>query len=334
MIQSNNQLASLTIKILLNKVETQEFRMLNWSEFSDFLIQNKLFLPVISNIKKRNVLIPDEIRHIYVKKRLLQSLLISESEKIVSLLRENNISVIPIKGHSLSKYIYNSDTSRDYGDIDLLIRKEDFLNSRELLLISKYQAFAYSRLQFYFELFCMHSVEFNKENGISLDLHWGLAQRFYLAPEFTNDFISNSIENTSPEYILCSLAIQSAKEKWNTLGTLWDCHNLLLKFPDFEKASLQLARKYGFQKLLEITLNHVKTIEHYTFHSISDFQIISLSNQTIYSKFKAYFIRYFLPFNDDWKIVSLPNSFFFIYFLIKPVKSFLNLIMQLLRIKN
>lgn len=100
-------------------------------------------------------------RNLFLSKKLCQ---------ILELLQAHDIQVIPFKGSVLAASAYGSISLREFCDIDLIIKQEDFPRVKNLLLSQGYRA--YSSLQAWGQTFT------NQDDSIHLDLHWQIAPPF------------------------------------------------------------------------------------------------------------------------------------------------------------
>lgn len=138
----------------------------------------------------------------------------SELIKLLDLFQEQGIRVIPYKGTILANSVYGKLSLRQVYDIDLLVDRQDFARSRELLMSVGY----------------LLKEEFDREHSFShsdtkieVDLHWGLTP-FYFPLEV--DFESywqgvqpvalseKTVFSFSAEDLLLILCIQIAKDCW------------------------------------------------------------------------------------------------------------------------
>jgi hypothetical protein len=86
---------------------------------------------------------PEDIRH-QLKEQLDFNLrrnlhLTAELLNVLNLLDTHGIRVIPYKGPALASYLYGNLGLRQFADLDILVRKEDILKAKELLLSHGYQ---------------------------------------------------------------------------------------------------------------------------------------------------------------------------------------------------
>ena len=73
-----------------------------------------------------------EIEYQRVENRII--CLMNELENIAQLLSENNIKIVALKNAGIAKGIYNNYACSPMGDIDLLVKSEDFIKAHEIIV--------------------------------------------------------------------------------------------------------------------------------------------------------------------------------------------------------
>jgi hypothetical protein len=156
----------------------------------------------------------EQLRNHFQSNALNSLLLASELLKLLHLFNDNEIPTIPFKGPVLATSIYGNLTLRQFCDLDILVREQDFSKARELLLLKEYQS-----LQEY-----DWEQSFAQNNsGIHVDLHQGLTSR-YFPVHFDFDrcwqrlksisLAGTTVINLSAEDLLVILCVQVAKDCW------------------------------------------------------------------------------------------------------------------------
>jgi len=121
--------------------------------------------------------------------------LILEQElfRAISFFKENNITAIPLKGPVLAQCLYGDIALRSASaDLDLLVKEEDFLRAKELLVGLGYNLVSHNNSEscYNFYLKYLRQLPFRKNNGkegnLFLELHYDLRGEFVYAP--LNDF--------------------------------------------------------------------------------------------------------------------------------------------------
>ena len=211
------------------------------------------FLEQLKNVTQRIV-----TRNLFLTNRLLQLLKAFDS---------NGIKAIPIKGPSLAMGSYHSLTLRQFKDLDILVRQEDALQARDILVFLGYEStYGYTRQQETVQLRSAYFKDYNyfhREGQVIVDLHWRLLQQ-YLSLQLdhtrlwerarTTDLCGYSTLTLSPEDNLLFVCIHGARDRWITLKLICDVATVLTaEALDWEKV-LNLAKEMGCQRRLFLGL--------------------------------------------------------------------------------
>ena len=103
-------------------------------------------MPLLYRAFRKNYahLVPREIlsqfRLAYQNNTAWNLLLTAELQKIVNRLESNGIPCIPYKGPALAAQLYGDIALRQFGDLDILVRRRDVLKSRDLIAAMGYEA--------------------------------------------------------------------------------------------------------------------------------------------------------------------------------------------------
>ena len=114
------------------------------------------------------------LRCIYEHNRERNQKLYHELSRIISALNNNSIDAIMMKGVRLALDVYRDAVLRPIGDVDVLIHKENFDKTRQILAEIGYLPIG----KFDFRLQYGSAFHFvNKKNNIWIDLQWKIVQR-------------------------------------------------------------------------------------------------------------------------------------------------------------
>lgn len=83
--------------------------------------------------------IANELKAHFHLNALRNQYLSEELLRILSLLKANGVTAVPFKGPTLSVLAYGSLSSRQFGDLDILVREQDFLVAKDCLLAEGYR---------------------------------------------------------------------------------------------------------------------------------------------------------------------------------------------------
>lgn len=168
----------------------------------------------------------------YVKNSARNFFLCVNLVKIVALLNKHKIIAIPFKGPVQSECIYKDIGLRSFSDLDILVKREDAVNARDLLLKSGFttdinipdgQLNKYIAEENFFTLI-------NRAGIIIIDLHWEMTGLYSLHPLYLDDFpsflesvklIDKNIISLSCEYMLIQLCIHGTSHCWNKMEMVY-----------------------------------------------------------------------------------------------------------------
>ena len=119
------------------------------------------------------------LRNLYLANALRNQLLAEELARVLSLLGDAAIPVIPLKGVPLALSLFADPAARVCGDIDILVPPADILRAIDLILASGYRAEI--NHPYFSKLALRHGRHFSvsrEGRGISfvLEVHWILVQ--------------------------------------------------------------------------------------------------------------------------------------------------------------
>ena len=184
-------------------------------------------------------------RNLFLSKKLCQ---------LIKLFENNNIKVIPFKGAALAASAYQSLTKREFCDIDLIIKEEDFSRVKDILTNQGYQP--RNQLQPWGQVFS------NKDDSIHIDIHWQLAPScFPYRVDFeqlwqrceTVSILNQQVTNLSTEdslLILCLQVVKDAHYRQEKLKQVYDIAQIIKNQKLDWEVVIQRARDLGSERLL------------------------------------------------------------------------------------
>jgi hypothetical protein len=156
----------------------------------------------------------EQLRNHFQSNALNSLFLASELLKLLHLFNENAIPTIPFKGPVLAASTYGNLTLRQFCDLDILVREQDFIKARELLILKGYQSI---------QEYDWEQSFAQSNSGVHVDLHQGIASR-YFPVRFDFDrcwqrlkpisLAGTSVVNLLAEDLLIILCVQVAKDCW------------------------------------------------------------------------------------------------------------------------
>ncbi|MBW4630350.1 MAG: nucleotidyltransferase family protein [Iphinoe sp. HA4291-MV1] len=176
-------------------------------------------------------------------------ILTSKLLKLLELFEANNIPIIPFKGPTLAISVYGDVSRRNFYDLDILVRKQDFFKTKEVLVAQGYRPYSNSSekeaiylstlkpeqqkayLQSHWEL---HLVD--ERDRVTIDLHHGMLPKqfsFLFDTEWIwedaqlKPFANKMILNFALEDLILVLCSQGAKDCWQQLSRVCDIAQLI-----------------------------------------------------------------------------------------------------------
>lgn len=182
--------------------------------------------------------IQTELKALYLGNALRNQLLAEETARLLSLLGEAGIRVVPLKGVTLAQSLFGDPAARVCADIDILVPSADVAQAMDLILASGYRT-EYSD-PFFSKLIRRHGRHHDvvrEERGISfqVEVHWSLIQHSSRDEEGVRDLWADARPQSyfgapafslSPEWEFLYLCLHAADHEWQCLKWLVDIHQL------------------------------------------------------------------------------------------------------------
>lgn len=188
--------------------------------------------------------------------------LVAELVAILRVFETNGIAAIPYKGPVLAASVYRDQALREIRDLDILVRKEDVLRARDLLMTRGYeplrrwspdQAKAFLESGYAYELASVQS-------RITVELHWRILPAEFGIP-LTLPTLADNLETLAlgnaqmqvlpPETTLVVLCLHGARHAFGELFSLCDIAELTRVYPNLNWESvLSLAARLHARRML------------------------------------------------------------------------------------
>lgn len=193
-------------------------------------------------------------------------LLTAELCRLIARLKDEGIEAVPYKGPALAVYAYGDLSLRRFIDLDLLLKKDDVLKARDVLLALGYRGHpAWSGSGEKLLLHTQHNLPLKSEDGrLIVELHWEVAPELFaslseddfwqrLEPLTLNGMPVNTM---SAEDLLLSLCVHGSKHLWERLAWICDIAELLRVKPDINWGSvLDQAEEGDLKRMLGLGLH-------------------------------------------------------------------------------
>ncbi len=173
--------------------------------------------------------------HRHVRRNLVMT---KELVRLLNLFEAQGIPAIPYKGPALATAVYGDVAWRQFGDLDILVKRRDVLTVKALLLDQGYQpefALTPSQERAYLRSSCEYNFR-DRTKGIHLEIHWRIV-RPYLTYSLDTDRLWDQLEpvhvaghvmqSLGLEDLLLILSIHGSKHQWERLGWIGDVAQLL-----------------------------------------------------------------------------------------------------------
>ena len=278
--------------------------------------------------------------------------------KILALLDAARIFGIPYKGPALAASAYSNLALREFGDLDILVRQNDYQRAGDILIGQGFRR----TIEHEWE------TEFINDAGTAaVDLHKRIAPREFpsslnfehfenrLRPVTLADVTTNTLD---PADTLLVLSIQVAKDSHFQLGKICDIAELLGRHQDWDwKQALGNVKRLGGRRIVLFALQLTHQILGTAFPQPFEDELRSVSFASVLlrnaprhvfavcgdnvrapsgerldwllrdrlrDKVRPYYFRYVLdamtPGELERKLLPLPKQLSFLYFAIRPIR--------------
>jgi hypothetical protein len=182
---------------------------------------------------------------------------------IVKMFESHGINAVPFKGPTLALVAYKDIALRQFHDIDLLLRREDVLKAKALLISRGYMPDRQlTRAQEAAYLKC--DCEYNFKGSIYVELQWEIVTRNY-SFAINDEALRGRLERVeiegvslaalSPEDLLMMLSAHGTKHAWTRLAWICDVAELVKARADMDWLGLiERARQLGGERMLLLAL--------------------------------------------------------------------------------
>jgi Uncharacterised nucleotidyltransferase len=291
-------------------------------------------------------------------------LMTGELIKILACLEAEGVQAIPFKGPTLALRAYGDVGLRQFGDLDILVRRKDIHRLKEILMahrfaprpeLTKTQQAAQLRFD------CAYNCE--SLQGVMLDVHWNLFERHFAFDIDTDRFwdrlepvtiSGKQLMTLSTEDLLLVLCLHGFTHLWERLGWICDVASLIESREDLNwQRVLANATTLGSRRILSLglflaadllgatipdeVLKSVPTdpkvqklaahIREQLFKERSAPASVLAEALTLVSlrerrrdRLKACLRLVTTPRRYDWMFLSVPDSLFFLYYLVRPLR--------------
>jgi hypothetical protein len=186
--------------------------------------------------------------------------------KLQRLFERNGIAALPFKGPILALAAYGNLGLRDYGDLDILVRPQDVLKTKQLLLGCGYRLVSQpgSRKEPRFSQRNKDIIFDSHDGRVRVELHWRLTGRHFDFPLDLNSLwaqpetislAGSEVRTLAPEDLLLYLCMHGSRHGCERLLWISDVAELLRTHPVMDWESLmRKSSRLGSRRTLALGL--------------------------------------------------------------------------------
>jgi hypothetical protein len=297
--------------------------------------------------------VQEELKRVFAANALRNILLAKELARVLHLLVDNHIPVIPLKGVVLAESLYGDVALRVCADMDILVPKENVIDAFQILTSSGYSSHlavpGLLRLLRRYGKDC-ELIGAEDAHSYPLELHCGLVWGGPLERALQEQMWKEATRKTllgvdvfalSAEWEFLYLAVHAARHGWISLKWFADLDRICRRpGVDWEGVSRK-ANWLGWQdvvgsclavcaRLFETPVDPLLASKNPPkwshFRRVADLEVPSeilfslRLLKTPVQKLQFMAIRLFIPTVLDYESVRFPPSLFFVYYMVHPVR--------------
>ena len=164
--------------------------------------------------------------------------LTSELARVIKALSDAGVTAVPFKGPVLALFAYDDLALRRFTDLDVIVRKQDFFKSKEVLRDLGYSlSGGMSSDQEELLLRTQHSMQFQlADHRLMIELHTEVASHLFASSVSAADLWNNlitvkirdvEVRSLSPEDLLFSLCVHGSRHLWERLSWICDIAEII-----------------------------------------------------------------------------------------------------------
>lgn len=238
---------------------------IDWRRLVDLAFEQGVLPLVHRNLRRIDSVPPRvraELRERFRSNAVHSQVLTEEVVELSKRLEEVGVECLPFKGPTLARAAYGDVAYRQFGDLDVLIRREDLEPARLLL---EQRGYALRLRPDQLERRLQHDYNFpflNAERRLLLELHWAITPRAWSFPteplwprRAPLELAGQSIWTLHPEDLLLVLAVHGSKHFWSHLLWVCDVAELLRAHPEIHWPRVATrAKNLGCRRMLRLAL--------------------------------------------------------------------------------
>lgn len=182
----------------------------------------------------------NQLKKHYFENVARNAVLTAELCRLITRFADSGIDAIPYKGPVLALFAYGNVALRRFVDLDVIVKKSDVLNAREILLTTGYTpSKSLSLSQQELLLRTQHNMQFSRDSHrLIIELHWEVAPHLFASTVNSDQLWENlgvidlngtSVKTLSAADLLFSLCVHGSRHLWERLGWICDIAELLAR---------------------------------------------------------------------------------------------------------
>jgi len=186
--------------------------------------------------------------------------------KLLNLFKENNIIAIPYKGPIQAALAYGDPLLRQSSDLDILLREQDVLEAKELLVSQGYRPVPNltKNQEIVLLKYLLEHTFIHNEDRIVIDVHWRIAPKYFMFPiDYEKlwerlkpiSLLGREVMTFSPEDLLLILCIHGIRNSWEYLYLICDIAKLIHVYQEMDwNWVLSKSKRFGNKRFLFLGL--------------------------------------------------------------------------------
>ena len=205
-----------------------------------------------------------KLKNAYLNNAMRNLLLIKELLRIIEDFQKHGIDAVPFKGPALAKMAYGDVTLRSFSDLDIMVRKQNVLKARDILISRGYEPQV--RLTPRQEMGLMQNAcEYNfiRENpSIAVEIHWRFHPGYHSVPFSESiwshldrmDLEGTPIHSFTANDLVLVLSSHATRHEWSQIKFVSDFTGLLSRHQIDWDQVVASADEMGLKRILHIGL--------------------------------------------------------------------------------
>lgn len=184
--------------------------------------------------------------------------------RIIELFQESGIESVPFKGPTLAQAAYGDITLRSFSDLDIMIRKQDVLNAKDLLISRGYEPqveLTHTQERMLLKNGCEYNFVLS-DPAIPVEVHWRFHRSLYSVPFDegiwsrldTMNIDGMTINCFPPEDMVLALCSHATGHQWSQMKLVSDIAGLIERSQMDWKQLNMIASDMGLKRILHIGL--------------------------------------------------------------------------------